>query len=149
MPSDDLRANLRDPYLLDEVILHAPFWTFMDIWPKRHVYFVRHLRICDRAKKVLARRKILRIGRYFVKTAQVDYRSPIRWHEKLKIRIFVAGLFKEGKVPLLKYELHSLRRKELLAEARLLYFPPLSERRNLHRLFFDEALKERVLASVI
>ena len=140
--------NLKEPYWLCDVRLRAPWWTITDIWPKRHVYFVRHLRLCDVAKKMLIRRRILRIRRYFVQKMWVDYRLPMRWREALRIQIFLAGLHKKGKVPLLKYEIHSLQRKLLLAEAFLLYFPPLSRREDLDTLFFDETLKQKMLASL-
>ena len=140
--------NLKEPYWLCDVRLRAPWWTVTDIWPKRHVYFIRHLRLCDVAKKGLIRKRILRIGRYFVQKMWVDYRLPMRWCEELRIRIFLAGLHKKGKVPLLKYEIHSLQRNLLLAEAHLLYFPPLSRREDFDALFFDETLKQKLLSSL-
>ena len=81
-----LLSNLKESYALTEVILRAPWWALDDVWPKRHVYFVRHLRLCDLAKKRLLQRRILRIGHYFVQKAWVDYRLPMVWHEKLRIK---------------------------------------------------------------
>ena len=138
--------NLKEPYLLQEVILRAPWWTLDDIWPKRHVYFVRHLRLCDLAKKELVRKRILRLGHYFVQKAWVDYRLPMDWHEKLRIRIFLTALLKRERVPLLKYELHSFQRNQLLAEAYLLYHPPLSRKKEDKQLFFDDSLREKMVS---
>lgn len=142
-------SNLKEPYFLGEVVLRAPWWTVDDLWPKRHVYFVRHLRLCDLAKKELLRKRLLQIGRYFVQKAWVDYQLPMQWCEKLKIKIFMTGLLKKGRVPLLKYELHSFKRKVLLAEAYLLYHPPLSRKHHSDPLFFDEALKKKIMGSEI
>jgi acyl-CoA thioesterase FadM len=141
-PADLL--NLKDPHFLTEVILRAPFWTLTDLWPKGHVYFVRHLCLCDIAKKTLVRKRLLRIGRYFVQKAWIDYQIPMSWNEKIRVKIFVAGLLKKGKIPLLKYELHSSVRDVLLAEAHLLYHPPL-QRKKIETLFFDNTLKEALL----
>ena len=148
LPEPESFANFKAPYFLCESVLRAPWRTWGDIWPKRHVYFVRHLRLCDIAKKELIRRKILRIGCYFVQKAWADYRSPMQWHEKLRIRIYLAGLLKNGKVPLLKYELHSFHRNLVLAEIFLLYFPPLSDRQEIDKLFFEERFKNELLASL-
>ena len=139
-------CNLKESYLLHEVILRAPWWTLNDIWPKHHVYFVRHLRLCDLAKKELVRKQILRLGRYFVQKAWVDYHLPMHWHEKLRIRIFLAALLKRERVPLLKYELHSFQRNQLLAEVHLLYHPPLSRKKEDQQLFFDDSLREKMVS---
>ena len=61
-----IEVNLREPLLLLEVPLRAPFWAPGDLL-KRHVYFVRHLALCDRAKRQLGHRGILRIGYHLVK----------------------------------------------------------------------------------
>ena len=145
MEDPSLLSNLKESYALTEVILRAPWWALDDVWPKRHVYFVRHLRLCDLAKKRLLQRRILRIGHYFVQKAWVDYRLPMVWHEKLRIKILMTGLLKKGRVPLLKYELYSFRKGLLLAEVYLLYHPSLSRRHELETLFFDPALKEKLL----
>ena len=136
--------NLKEPYGLGQAILRAPWWTVTDIW-QRHVYFVRHLHYCDLAKRTLVKKRILRLGRYFVQKAWIDYQAPMEWHEKLKIEIFLAGLHKKEKVPLLKYSIYSLKRNLLLAEAYLLYHPPLSRRTYREGLFFDEGLRRKVL----
>ncbi|MFH1858413.1 MAG: hypothetical protein ABH845_05885 [Candidatus Omnitrophota bacterium] len=141
-------SNLGKPYFLCDVPLHAPWWTLTDIWPKRHVYFVRHLRLCDLAKKTLIRKRLLRIGRYFVQKAWVEYHRPMQWHEALNIRISLSGLFKNGRIPALTYAIYSASRNVLLAEAHLLYFPILSRQLRSEGLFFEERLKEEILASV-
>jgi len=97
--SPEVLLNLKEPYLLCDVRLRAPWWTVTDIWPKRHVYFVRHLSLCDVAKKMLIRRRILRVGRYFVQKIWMDYRLPMRWREDLRIQIFLAGLHKKERFP--------------------------------------------------
>ena len=142
-------SNLKEPYLLHEAFLRAPWWALEDFWPKRHVYFVRHLRLCDLAKKELVRQRILRIGRHFVQKVWIDYQIPMQWHEKLRIRIFLTALFKKGRVPLLKYELHSFLRNQLLAEAHLLYHPPLSRKKEDRELFFDASLERKILATSV
>lgn len=136
--------NLREPYRLGEVILRAPWWTITDIWPKRHVYFVRHLHFCDLAKRTLVEKRVLQIGRYFVQKAWIDYHAPMKWHEKLKIEIFLTGLHKKGRAPLLKYAIHSFGRNLLLAEAHFLYHPPLSRDAFQEGLFFDERLRKKI-----
>jgi len=147
MKDFSVRPNLKRPYFLCEVKLRAPWWTLTDIWPKRHVYFVRHLKLCDRAKKELTRKRLLRINRYFVQKAWVEYRRPMQWREKLKIRIFLMGVLNKERVFLIKYEIISSQKEMLLAEAFLLYFPPLTRKR-LQTPFADEQLRAEVVQMI-
>ena len=96
---------------------------------------------------MLIRKRIFRIGRYFVQRAWIDYRLPMHWREKLRIELSLLGFYKKGRVPLIRYSLYSLQRLHLLSEISLLYHPPLS-REDLGDLFFDEALKKKALAAL-
>ena len=113
--------------------MRAPLWSFGDL-VKRHVYFVRHLALCDRAKRELVRRKIFNIGTHLVKEAHIRYEAPLQWHEALTIKIFLLGLLRKNRIAHLKYEIFSVRRNQKAAEAYLAYVPDPSRR----ELFLEE-----------
>src|SRR3989338_7109901 len=95
-PPSFIEQNLKEPFLLLTAELRSPFWAAGDLL-KRHVYFVRHLAICDRAKKELVRRRILKIGYHMVKEAFIRYEAPLYWNEPLRVRIFLLGLLRKNR----------------------------------------------------